>query len=144
MMDQESIVYGCIQDLAFDPGDTHSRSRRRANREVLLALPDAEDWHLLCREMFCIPSEMSLAKGYQTEVMHFGASYKAVEYEWEQWISSFEAVLKKMYWVSAIVHLQTELSGSHVFSWESSRAFHEPDSVDMAVRCEWSQEGAIA
>lgn len=139
-MDQESIVYGCIKDVAhyYDQGE-----RRRINRAAMLALPGDEDGLFLSREMFSIPRLANHRGQYQTEVMHFGASYKAVEYEWEQWIASFEALLKKMYWVSATVHLETELSGTHTFIWTSLSDSHVPGAGDIQVRCEWSQEHAI-
>jgi hypothetical protein len=139
-MDQESIVYGCIKDVPFNKNYTE---RLHINRDAMLSLPDAEDWPFLCKEMFAIPQSNALNNNYQTEVMHFGASYKAVEYEWEQWIAQFETLLSKMYWVSATVHLETELSGTHTFTWESSGNSHVPGSGKMQVRCEWSHEGAL-
>jgi hypothetical protein len=140
-MDQESIVYGCIKDVANLAGDV---TRRRNNRDILLSLPRADAWPFLCQEMFAIP-QVEVGQGnYQTEVMHFGASYQAVEYEWEQWLSKFEALLSQMYWVSATVHLETELSGTHTFVWESDGTSHVPGSGDPKVRCEWSHEGALA
>ncbi|MBR9912644.1 MAG: hypothetical protein GYB33_20065 [Gammaproteobacteria bacterium] len=139
-MDQESIVYGCIKDSAL-PG--HESLRRRRNREAMLTLPSADDWPFLCQEMFAIPPLQVNQNHYQTDVMHFGASYKAVEYEWEQWIEKFEQLLNQMYWHSAVVHLETELSGHHTFSWESSGSFHQPGSGDLQVRCEWSHDGAL-
>ncbi len=142
-MDQESIVYGCIKDQAYESSDAQGEKRRHINRDVMLSLPSADEWPFLSREMFSIPAGRD-GGAYQTEVMHFGASYKAVEYEWEQWIAKFEEMLQKMYWVSATVHLETELSGTHTFIWESKRMYHEPNCGDMAVRCEWAQEGAFA
>ncbi|MYM62108.1 hypothetical protein [Pseudomaricurvus sp. HS19] len=139
-MDQESIVYGCIKDVAFREGDA---VRRRANREAMLSLPHADEWPFLSQEMFAIPRIEVDQSNYQTEVMHFGASYQAVEYEWEQWIEQFERLLSRMYWVSATVHLETELSGTHTFTWESSGNWHEPGSGDMQIRCEWSHEGRL-
>lgn len=139
-MDQESIVYGCIKDI---PGGHSLAARMRANREAMLSLPSADEWPFLSQEMFAIPQLDAANANYQTEVMHFGASYKAVEYEWDQWIAQFEALLSKMYWVSATVHLETELSGTHTFTWESEGDFHKPGSGDMRVRCEWSHEGAL-
>ena len=123
-MDQESIVYGCIKDGSPLLGNAE---RIRINREAMLSLPHADEWPFL----------------YQ-EVMHFGASYKAVEYEWDQWIAQFESLLSKMYWVSATVHLETELSGTHTFTWESQSSYHKPGSGDMRVRCEWSHEGSLS
>ncbi|MGD8176702.1 hypothetical protein [Marinimicrobium sp. ARAG 43.8] len=140
-MDQESIVYGCIKDVAYVPsGD----GRLQVNREAMLTLPHADDWPFLSQEMFSIPAVSAGAGHYQTEVMHFGASYKAVEYEWDQWIAQFEDLLSKMFWVSATVHLETELSGVHTFTWESTANYHVPGSGDMQVRCEWNHEGSLS
>jgi hypothetical protein len=140
-MDQESIVYGCIKDI---PEDTHYSERLRTNRAAMLSLPSADEWPFICQEMFSIPQNDALNNNYQTEVMHFGASYKAVEHEWDQWIAQFESLLSKMYWVSATVHLETELSGTHTFTWEANGNSHVPGSGKMQVRCEWSHEGALS
>ena len=139
-MDQESIVYGCIKDAAY----THDEYQHRdINRQALLALPPATEWPLISREMFSIPKLKPGAGYYQTDVLHFGASYKAIEYEWEQWIVEFEALLRNMYWVSATVHLETELSGTHTFTWNSLTDSHQPGSQDIQIHCEWSQETAL-
>ena len=139
-MDQESIVYGCIKD-----GCTNvDLERRRTNRLAMRSLPKADAWPFLCQEMFAVPSHIPGQGNYQTEVMHFGASYKAVEYEWAEWIGKFEELLKGMYWNSAVVHLETEMSGIHSFFWESTSGFHAPNSGDMKVRCEWIREQGLA
>ncbi len=139
-MEPESIVYGCIKDSILDAGQA---DRQRINRSAMLSLPKAEQWPFLCQEMFSMPHPGRISGSYQTDVMHFGASYKAVEYEWNQWIDQFESLLSKMYWVSATVHLETELYGTHTFTWESSRNYHVPGSGDMYVQCEWSHENYL-
>lgn len=139
-MDQESIVYGCIKDVA---DGENILERLEANRKAMLDLPSIDDWPLVSREMFSLPSYQHGQKTYQTEVIHFGASYKAVEYEWSQWIEQFEALLSRMYWVSATVHLETEISGTHTFTWQSNGKCHEPGAAAMNVKCEWSHEGAL-
>lgn len=139
-MDQESIVYGCIKNSL--PALSESE-RIRVNRDAMLELPHADEWPFLSQEMFAIPQLESPMANYQTEVMHFGASYKAVEYEWDQWVSQFETLLSKMYWESATVHLETELSGTHTFIWEATGSGHKPGSGNMRVRCEWSREGGL-
>ncbi len=139
-MDQESIVYGCIKDSIHND---QQNKRIQANRSAMLSLPSADDWPFLCQEMFSIPEQVPHSEYYQTEVMHFGASYKAVEYEWKEWITQFEALLSKMYWISATVHLETELSGTHIFTWETDRNFHEPGNGGINVRCEWSRESSL-
>lgn len=138
-MAPESIVYGCIKDGFKAHGDNKWRLH---NRRVISRLPAADEWTYLTRDMFSAPP-MGVADSFQTGVMHFGASYKAIEYEWSQWMVQFEALLTKLYWVSAIVHLETELHGNHTFTWCSGDASHRPgDSVQFSRR-EWSRESLL-
>ena len=139
-MEQESIVYGCIKDAITYQDD---RLRRRTNRQAMLSLPNADEWPYLSQEMFSIPRIEVSADLYQTEVMHFGASYKAIEYEWSQWMENFERLLNRMYWVSAVVHLETELTGTHTFTWESRVDSHQPGAGIQKVNCQWMQEKAF-
>lgn len=139
-MEQESIVYGCIKDVASGPGDA---LRRDANRKAMLSLPKSEEWPFLCQEMFAIPQMDVHAEAYLTDVMHFGASYRAIEYEWSSWIEKFEHLLNQMYWVSAVVHLETELYGTHTFTWESRNDGHTPGAGIKQVHCEWTQESTF-
>lgn len=141
-MDQESIVYGVIRDVALG-AVRERRLRQEHNRRIIDSLPSADGWPFLCRDMFGVSGFDEMGGTYQTQVIHFGASYRAVEYEWEQWMAKFESVLKQMYWVGAKVHLETELSGMHTFVWETESGCHEPNGPLM-VRCEWEREGGLA
>ena len=140
-MDQESIVYGVIRDVASNDWQFLQRSRL-VNCDALLGLTDIDTFPYLTTSMFSIPSEELEQGTYQTQCIHFAASYQAVEYHWEQWIAKFESLLKRMYWVSATVHLETELSGNHTFHWDSPGSHHAP-SDDLTVRCEWEHELAF-
>ncbi|MEJ2043203.1 MAG: hypothetical protein P8X74_02465 [Reinekea sp.] len=140
-MDQESIVYGIIRDVVSSDLKFQVRSRR-INCDALLELNEVDTFPYLTSSMFSVPQEELEQGTYQTQVIHFAASYQAVEYHWEAWVTKFEALLKRMYWISATVHLETELSGKHTFSWESSGAYHSP-SEDLTVHCEWEQELAF-
>lgn len=139
-MSEESVVYGCIKDLLVSDSSEEALHHREQNKKVMMSLPSVEDWPLLSREMFAMPVHLSMLDEVRTDVMHFGTSYKGVEYEWQQWIDKFENMLKSMYWVSATVHLETELNGRHTFTWEADNSFHEPSDEDLSVRCEWSRE----
>ena len=140
-MESESIVYGCIRDWPSDDPEVR-RLRRETNHGVLAELPAGELWPFLGREMFSF-CDLPGAGLYQTQVIHFGASYGAIEYEWNLWIEAFEALLKRLYWASAVVHLETELNGMHTFRWESDSGFHSPQEGGMRVRCAWEREGAL-
>jgi len=139
-LQSESIVYGCIRDW---PGDSMERRlRRAANRKVLDSLPMGEAWPFLGREMFS-RCETEGAGLYQSQVIHFGASYQTIEYEWKLWVEQFEALLRRLYWASAVVHLETEVNGSHTFRWESENGFHSPREGELKVRCAWEREGGL-
>ncbi|GAB2189941.1 hypothetical protein [Sessilibacter sp. MAH2] len=137
-MEFESLVYGCIID-----SKRLDAERREINRKAMLELPSQDEWQFLAREMFSLPQPSPELDTVNNEVFHFGASYRGIEYEWQSWIAQFEQLLSKMYWVSAKVHLETVLSGSHTFTWETSGDFHTPGSGDMQVQCEWSREDAF-
>ncbi len=134
----ESIVYGCIKDST----DRNAEERRRVNREAMMSLPSAESWPVLSREMFSFTDSdaADIDMAFRTEVLHFGASYQGIEYEWKHWLEQFERLLEKMYWVSAVVHLETEMSGNHSFLWEAKGDCHLPGTDVTNVRCEWVHE----
>ena len=142
-MDQETIVYGVIRDAASGDPDFLTRSRL-LNTAAILDLPDDDDFPYMTSSMFSLPPDFPEQGTYQTQVIHFAASYKAVEYEWEAWIQKFESLLRKMVWVSATVHLETELSGRHTFSWEANGSHHFPGDVDFRVNCEWEHEISLS
>ena len=52
-LQSESVVYGCIKNVAADSGVEH----RRNNRAAMLELPSAESWSLVNREMFALPEK---------------------------------------------------------------------------------------
>lgn len=140
-MESESIVYGSIRD--WPGGDRLQRqARREHNRHVLEQLPEGEGWSFLGREMFsCCSAE---GQGlFQSQVIHFGASYRSVEYEWALWVEEFEALLRRLYWSSTVVHLETELNGVHTFRWESESGLYSPQEGELRVRCVWEREGAL-
>ena len=139
-MDQESIVYGCIKDVGHHQDEAW---RRKINREAMLELPKSDEWPYLSQEMFAIPKLEISTDLYLTEVMHFGASYKAIEYEWSQWLEKFELLLEKMCWISAVVHLETELTGIHTFTWETQTNGHIPGSGMQQTHREWIQENTF-
>ena len=136
-MDGETVVYGCIKDCV---PSREAEERLRTNRGVIEELPPVDTWPLISREMFGCPARSLLLNGPHTEVVHFGAAYHGIEYEWELWLREFETVLARMYWVSATVHLETELAGTHSFHWESAGDGHRPGGAAPRMRCEWSHE----
>lgn len=132
----ESVVYGCIKDVAYEDVAEH----RQTNRKAMQALPSVECWSLVNREMFSLPEQQAQDVSLHTEVVHFGASYHGVEHEWKYWLAQFEGLLRKMYWTSATVHLETEMSGTHSFVFETNGECHVPSRSDIQIRCEWVKD----
>ena len=143
-MAQESVVYGCITDMLFARSKADVAERRDNNQLVTASLPASEDWPLLCKEMFSSPQRAVDLGACQTDVIHFGSSYKGVEHEWSTWLKEFEALLDKMFWASATVHLQTAFSGSHTFVWQAEDEVHHPGGAAGRLRCEWIKEDSLA
>jgi hypothetical protein len=142
-MEQQSIVYGYIMDAAGWDCVGDGKARLRSNRQALLGLDEMEYGSLVYREMFSLPTP-PVNPIDPPPVIHFGQSTLGIEYEWEHWIKEFEALLKQMYWEHATVHLETELSGKHTFTWEAGDLAHEPNTGGFSVRCEWSRESLVA
>jgi len=141
-MQSESVVYGCIKHLPC--GDAEAQSLRCFhNREVISRLPPSQSWQLLTFDMCSVSDEGAPGDRMQTQVMHFGRAYAGVEYEWKCWTEQFELLLQQLYWVSAVVHLETEFSGNHTFVWETTDIWHEPGMDLLQLRCEWCREGVF-
>jgi hypothetical protein len=110
-----SIVYGNIIGEAWKNEDSHKL--HRLNKNAIAALPENdENFPWITREMFLVPDPDS-DNMYRDQVIVFGASYKSVEYEWDEWLDKFEAILKKLYWSTATIYLETELVGNHRYEW---------------------------
>lgn len=138
-MEQESLVYGVVR--AVSSSDRfESLHFRQTNRNAILALGQHDEFPYLTADMFRLPGIHEEQGTYVTPLIQFAGSYRAVEYEWERWLTKFERLLVSMYWRSATVHLETELNGHHVFSWTCHGDHHIPGSQVMQVHCEWEHE----
>jgi hypothetical protein len=112
------------------------------NREVLARMADDDDWPWLVRGMFAVPPVRPVGT-YRRQVIHFGASIKDDPQDrsvWDVWLDKFEGLLRRMYWFSARVHLETEFEPSRVFEWLPTKAARDglfsdtPQPVDTWTR----------
>lgn len=116
-MGHESIVYGYIEGAPHHP----ELRLHRLNAAVIKRLPIEDEWPPLTRQMFCLPCGRPAQGTYRSQIIHFGGSFKSIEWEWEEWLEKFEALLQRLYWWSATVHLKTELSvGDHSYTWQAN------------------------
>lgn len=81
------------------------------------------DFPLTCRGAWatraCLRPSAALFRA-----IRFGASFKAVEWDWSEWLAKFEQLLSGLDGMSATVHLQTELVGDPTYKW--LRTNHAP------------------
>ena len=110
-----TIVYGNIIGATWKLHDYHKLQRKKKN--YLSSLPATDSFPWIHRDMFNVPDPGNIEGTYRDQVITFGASYKAVEYEWDEWLEKFEAILQQLYWSSATIHLDTELVGKHTYEW---------------------------
>jgi hypothetical protein len=114
-MARQSIIYGYVQGAEWMSSDIHRL--HRLNRETIAALPEKDTFPELSRGMFAVPADASDPSASRNQIIHFGASIYEVELEWRRWLEKFEALLRKLYWFNAVVHLRTEMIGDHEYDW---------------------------
>jgi hypothetical protein len=125
----QAIIYGRIQGDR-DSSQGHRTGVHEYNAAVLRSLPDRdEDWPFLTRHMFAAAEHRvdgDVDRGlYKSQVIHFGASLKDEPgklLHWEKWLAKFEAtLLKKLAWLSAKVHVETEFGPERVYLYRVDR-----------------------
>lgn len=110
-----TIVYGKIVGATWKTDDYHKL--QRLNKRIIASLPSSDNtFPWITQNMFLVPDPDN-SQMYREQVIVFGASYKSLEYEWEEWLDKFENILKQLFWTSATIHLDSELVGKHTYEW---------------------------
>ena len=150
-MGMATRIYGCITEL--DYGLTNSEIQNRINnhnQDIIERLPIESEWPPLVRKMFAITDNSDFPNegpdfAYGGRIIHFGANFKSVEYEWKEWKIKFEKLLSELIWSYAEVHFVTEYTGVQTFEWRIK--FDEVDrerDIDVVKpfdRKLWEYEG---
>lgn len=136
----ESVVYGFIRDYQSPLTEFGEDLRLSSNLKAIGALPSPLSFSLIHREMFTCPRKHNSYNETSSYVIHFGASYLGIEYEWKHWMQQFENLLNKMYWTQATVHMETDYSGNHIFQWTSPGEDHQPGELIQSTDLEWIRE----
>ena len=115
----------------------YSEEEHIQNLKVIENLPSQENGYaILTREMFCL----NKLQGKRSWVVGFSRSYKNIESRWKDWINEFENLLRNLKWKSAIVFLETEMFGTHQYTW-MSKHHHNGQRVenqyDLTEKDEW-------
>jgi hypothetical protein len=153
-MGMESVVYGFIQGPRWPHQEVHHgdprleinqklRNKVHQNLSAISMLPENDDeWPFLSRCMFS-SSTPSFQTTYKSQIIHFGASFKNIEWEWEEWLTKFEALLHTMYWDEVRLHLISEMfNSSFHYAWKDDneeRAI-SPDHPDPVTHWTFSGE----
>ena len=122
-MSHEAILYGRIVGATRRPGADYFALHER-NRAVLNRFRREDDWPCLVRGMFALPAGHPQGT-FRRQVIHFGASIKDAPENrgiWDEWLGKFEALLRQLYWWSAVVHLATDFERDRVFEWRPTDA----------------------
>ena len=122
-MGHQSLVYGVIEVF---PSETQRPDADSRTQAALAALPESDDWPFLVRSMFSATFNEHVSVAYMLRPIHFAASLKTVEWEWEEWLVKFERLLSMLDGLTAVVHLDTELVGNHAYKWKRSNVGHWP------------------
>ena len=121
------------------------------NNQIIDTLPVNDGWPPLSKEMFAFTNNTDqLIPGphldYTGRLLHFGASFKSIEHEWNDWKVKFETLLTKLYWLDAHVHLKTEYSDVDSFEWtiDLRKWSIESDTIPPINSDHWVYKGADA
>ena len=114
-MSQQSIIYGFIQGAEWMSSDF--KKLHRLNRQVIEALPETDTFPFLTRGMFSVPGDEPHQGTFRSQIIHFGASMKEVEFEWRKFLEKFEALLRKLFWFKAVMNLHSEIAGEERYEW---------------------------
>ena len=145
-MSHEAILYGRIVGATRRPGTDYFTLHER-NRAVLNRFRRQDDWPWLVRGMFALPAGHPQGT-FRRQVIHFGASIKDAPENrgiWDEWLGKYEALLRRLYWWSSVVHLATDFEPDRVFEWrptEEAMAGLRADPPQPV--CEWTRSVRIA
>jgi hypothetical protein len=125
-MSQESIVYGCI--LGIHGGVEDWYDFYPLNQAAIDALPREDDYPPLTRDLFTVPMNYTQhgVAFYRRQVIHFGASFSNFSENWHEWLPKFEALLPRLYWDEARLHLEIELYGEYEYRWRAAWPTEDP------------------
>ncbi len=102
-----------------------ARAVVRHNNAVLEALPEEDEFPPLCGAMFGWPFAGAPMITYTTRLIHLAASMKEVDWYLRDWLDKFEDLLRRLYWRSAYVRVETAYLGKHEFSWRPAEKWVE-------------------
>jgi hypothetical protein len=119
----EAIISGRIVGASWRVGERFTWTHD-LNRDALATVPEDDEWPWVVRGIFALPAPYPQGT-YRRQVIHFGLSIKDDPYYpriWDEWLGKFEAVLRRLYWWSALAQIDTEFGPPRVFEWLPTEA----------------------
>ena len=117
-MSHQTIIYGYIEGRVWRKEDYRKYQAR--NIEIVSKLPDEDADPHFVNGIFAskMPNENTKQGTFKTHILHFGVSLKTRGLDQRDiWIAKFEELLRRLYWGTAIVHIDTEIYGSYKYEW---------------------------
>ena len=117
-MGHEAIIYGAIVGSRYKTG-SEFRLLQDRNTAVIKELPADNDWPWVDKDVFALPGAYPTG-AYRSQIIHVGLSIKEdpPESTWfDVWLLKFEAVLKKLYWDSARLHIESDFYPRREILW---------------------------
>ncbi|GAB3538796.1 hypothetical protein [Spirosoma fluminis] len=121
-MGTQSTVYGRITvNKDFDKVKTYFEQ-----------MPIDDSFLYISPEMFKVGTTTGRLF-YEELIITFGATYKAVEDFWTEYVLKFERILEDIEFVSVVMHLETEFMGTYSFFWLSKASGYSVDNSDRMI-----------
>jgi hypothetical protein len=148
-MGMTDILYGYI--IEANPGygggpeeralkEVLAKDIRKHNSLIVESFPFDEEWPFLKRQMFHqIPDGHLL--NYKKPMIIFGGSFKSICYEWHEWLPKFEKLIRKLYWESIVITMDSEVVGERKFIWTPPDDWITNMQTKLEPLVEWRFEG---
>lgn len=118
-MGVDAIIYGrIVAPYLTWPEERNGRLIQSRNAEVIAALPADDPRPSLARGMFAVPSWTGGI--FLNQVIPLGASFDDDMMSrdwWDTWLEKFESLLRRLYWDSVVLHMESTLDGHRMFQW---------------------------
>ncbi|MCK5726636.1 MAG: hypothetical protein KAH22_07410 [Thiotrichaceae bacterium] len=106
-------------------------------RDFIKTLESDEYYPWIRTEMFSLGVESHFY--YDEQVITFGATYKAIEYSWKEFILKYEHILRNIDFNTAKIQLETEFLGTYDFFWQNKSHRSVFDDEEKIIETEeWS------
>jgi hypothetical protein len=110
-------LYGCIVEYGLGPHKLNDQVRR--HNEFVIQNIESSQHVYFNKDMFFINAA---ADSYCGRLIHFGGNSRDWmafdgEKSWKIWVSEFETLLTRLYWLQADVHFKPEYGSVQSFFW---------------------------